>query len=290
MTSVNDLLNKGLTPQEFMAACVLLTYENDGVIRVRIEDVAALMTVSRATAHRSIQGIVEKGILIRCGNGVYALPAAHQGIPQVRQEVSLVRQEISQVRQTGYVEKADRTTSDHRSIREPNGSLISRGTPEKGITRIVPIYYETDDGDHLAGVGRPENHLHRKRPTRAERRETLKYHRLTPRDKWSLAHVVKEFRHRMASERPDLLGGGTNGAEMTIVLQKWSKDHGLSIADMASAVDRFFEDAAIIASLTETPPAYRRFLSFLQHNYREITRSQVSDDWVTSLDTQMEAL
>ena len=290
MTTVNDLLIKGLTPQEFMAACVLLTYENDGVIRVRIEDVAALMSVSRATAHRSIQGIVEKGILIRCGNGVYALPAAHQGISQVRQEIPPVRQEISQVRQKGYVYKDDKTTSDHRSIREPNGSLISRGTPEKGMKLIVPIFYETDDGDHLAGVGRPENHLHRKRPTRAERRETLKYHRLTPREQWSIAHVVKEFRHRMTSVRPDLLGGGTDGANMTIVLQKWSKDHGLAIMDMATAVDRFFEDADQIASLTETPPAYRRFLSFLQQNYREITRSQVSDDWVISLDAQMEAL
>jgi len=154
----------------------------------------------------------------------------------------------------------------------------------------VPIYYETDDGENLAGVGRTEKRSHRERMTRAERRAALKYHRLTPRDQWSVAHVVKEFRHRMATARPDILGGGTDGSTMTVVLQKWSKDHGLSVTDMATAVDRFFEDIETVTSLTETPPAYKRFLHFLQQNYREITREEISDDWVSSLDAQMEAL
>jgi len=290
MTSANELLNKGLTPQEFMAACIIFTHEREGVIRVRIEDVAASMSVSRATAHRFIQGIVDKGVLIRSINGVYAVPQEHQGVPQVRQEVPDMRQKVSPVRQKGYVYKDDMSTSDSGSLGEPNGSPTSRGTPEKGTTRIVPIYYETDDGENLAGVGRTEKRSHRERMTRAERRAALKYHRLTPRDQWSVAHVVKEFRHRMATARPDILGGGTDGSTMTVVLQKWSKDHGLSVTDMATAVDRFFEDIETVTSLTETPPAYKRFLHFLQQNYREITREEISDDWVSSLDAQMEAL
>ena len=285
--TVDELLSMGLTPVEFTAACVMLTRADGDVVRASVDQIAGTMNCSRSTAHRAVQNLISRGLFQRVANGVYLVHGVKAKVPPTGQEVPPVGQKVSPAGQRGYVYQDDMTTSRHMSIEEPKGSSISGGTPLKGMERELPNNY-IDDGDGLFGVGRTSPPPARK--TRHSRKRDLKYHRLTPREQWTVAFVAKEFRHRMTLARPDILGGGVDGASLTKVLNLWHREHDLSVEDMVTAVDLFFENAETIAALSETPAPYRIFLRFLQTQYRSITASQITDDWIASLDAQMETL
>jgi hypothetical protein len=143
---------------------------------------------------------------------------------------------------------------------------------------MVKIDY--DDGDHLSGVGLTEPKSQPKKT-----KQDIRFHRLIPKDQWDTRIFVKEFRQRLYETRPDILGGGTDSRDMTIVLNLWRKNHGLSMPDMLTAMDLFFAEQA--KTLRETPKPYKVFLKFLQNQYRGIMSSD-DDDWLESLDDQLE--
>jgi hypothetical protein len=151
--------------------------------------------------------------------------------------------------------------------------------------------FDFDDGDDLTGFGlleeRPGKKV-RRRQGREERRYALKYHRTIPREEWDMGHVVKEFKHRMAMARSDILGGGTDHLALTKTLHLWSVDHDLTLMDIIAAIDLFFTDPVRVAALSERPMPYKVFLSFLQSHYRDSSTVSDNDDWLAGLENQMD--
>lgn len=282
MLSVEPLLHMGLSPQQFMAACVLLESLDGDTAQASIEDVASALGSSYSTAARVVNSLVEIGVFLRPMRGVILLPQLSPVRVQTSNDVdtTLTGENSKYVQQT-------RVTSSHMTLalEEPNGSSNLGAAPPttKGI-HIMPI--SIDDGDDLGGVGmtEPRKIAPKKRP----RKEIVKFHRLTPREQWDMTLVAKEFRHRLTLARPDILGGAGDGKSLTAALNKWQQDHGLTPMIAADAVDSFF-DSDVVSTLKESPSPYQVFLRFLQKNYRSIARSDIDDDWLSSLDDQMEA-
>lgn len=285
MYTVNDLLKMGLAPAEFTAACFLCTRSQDGIIHVKTQEVADLLQVSYSKAAKVLAELVEKGIFLRPGRGVFAVHTVNTELSVVRDSGNKLS--VQRVLRSVYVDDmVDMSTR----LEEETDVSSSRGAsaPEDRV-RVKVMRFSYDDGDDLAGVGKSEDRPTAAR-TRADRKRDLKFHRLTPRDQWDATFVVKEFRHRMAYARPDILGGGVEGRNMITVLRMWERDHGLSVLDMATAVDMFFDNTDLVAGLKETPQPYRVYLRFLQEQYRTITAANIDDDWLASLDAQMEEL
>lgn len=278
MTTVNDLLAMDLPPMEFKAACFMLTHDDHGVVRMETQMVADVLKVAPSTARKVIANLVEIGLFTRPSRGVF--------LTTERSVESVSTDERSVASDLRYVQVADIATMSYGSKEEPDGSSFSGGSaPVKGMkgVQIMPIDY--DEGDDLGGIGFIGERPAKTKPSR--RKRDLKYHRLTPRDKWDMAYVVKEFRHRMTLERPDILGVGVDSRSFLVVLNTWGRDHDLSPQDAATAVDLFF-DSDIVQTLKETPAPYKVFLQFLQDQYRTILSSTLDDDWIASLDKQLE--
>lgn len=285
MYTVNDLLTLRLTPNEFMAATYILTQTQEGTARISPENVAKVLGCSYPTAVRVVSSLVEKGVFSRPKRGILEVHTVkdERSPVIVADEVTITsdRSRVSHV--------VDMVDMRHVSLVEPDGSTNSGGTPQSAVQKtmgkIMPISY--DDGDDLGGFGLTEPRTQQK--TRTQRKRELKFHRLVPREDWQMAHVVREFRMRLVHARPDILGG-TDGHRMQAALSTWKSDHGLTPQDAATAVDMFFDTPALVADLKENPAAYKYFLRFLQTQYRAIQASEVTDDWLDSLDKQLEEL
>ena len=279
MMTVNDLLALDLPAQEFKAACYMLTHVDGDVVLMDTANIAALLHCSTATARRVIANLVEIGLFVRTSRGVFLL----QDPNKKRSQVSGTTDERSLVSDLRLVYVASNVDSSTSALVETNVSTNLGGfAPMKGGI-VMPIEY--DEGEGLFGVGMSEP---RKEAKRHSRKKNLKFHRLTPREEWDMAFVAREFRHQMFLSRPDILGGGTDSRALVTVLSMWKNDHGLTVLDAAAAVDMFFSDTTTVSQLKETPKPYSVFLRFLQDRYRILLASTVSDDWLASLDAQME--
>ena len=281
---IKDLFALGLTSQEFHAAAYMLGHARFGRIDMPTSNIAEVLQCSEVTARRVLVKLVEIGLFIRPSRGVFFV----EKVQPKRSPVIVSTDKRSPVIENKYVYVDDIVTITTSKLVEPNGSTNLGGCAPlmgKMKVRIMPIEY--DDGEHLGGVGKPDTPT-AKENRRAKRKRDLTFHRLVPRDQWDTAFVVKEFRHRMAISRPDILGGGVNGHTMLTVLRTWERDNGLSVQDMATAVDQFFDSSGMVPTLSEKPHAYRVFLSYLQGQYRTILASDITDEWIDSLDKQME--
>lgn len=285
MYTVNDLLKMDLAPAEFKAACFMLTREEYGVVRIETSSIADLLNCSPATARRVLANLVETGLFTRSSRGVFMVLDGSNKRSLVSDSAT-ERSLVSETRLVYVDDMVDMSTG----LEEETDVSSSRGAsaPEDRV-RVKVMRFNYDDGDDLAGVGKSDDRPTAAR-TRQSRKRDLKFHRLTSREDWDVSFVVKEFRHRMSSARPDILGGGVDSRAMNTVLRMWQRDHGLSVLDMATAVDIFFENADLVAGLKETPGPWRVYLSFLQEQYRTITAANIDDDWLASLDAQMQEL
>jgi len=294
--TVNDLLRMRLNPEQFMAASIVIARQTAGTSSLRINDVAEVMGCSRSSAHRALKSLIELGLVKKVSNGVYIFHSvkmrphrAEPEIPRAGKVFPIGGKNIPRVGKTGYVYQDDKTTSRQGSLEETNVSSNSGGAPLKG--KRSSMNFDFDDGDDLTGFGlleeRPGKEV-RRRQGREERRYDLKYHRTVPREEWDMGHVVKEFKHRMAMARSDILGGGTDHLALTKTLHLWSVDHDLTLMDIISAIDLFFADPVRVTALSERPMPYKVFLSFLQNHYRDSHTVSDNDDWLAGLENQMD--
>lgn len=270
----SDLFKYDLTPREFMAACFMLACSREGVSRVRTEEIQELLHCSRATAYRTLSELVEKGLFAHPSAGVFIV----NDVSVQRQTVSPMRQTVSPVRQNQYVYVAD---YDHKTNSHATDLLrksVGVRAPLRGDIE-VRYDYENEGGD-LLGIGaidRPDP-----KPKR-NRRSEIKYHRTVPREHWGMDHVAKEFRHRLATMRPDL-AMDSNSKELLQVLRVWQGSYGVTVMEMADAVDRFWEDPQSVRS---EPAPWRQFLQVAKvKTYR--TSGEWSEEELAALDEEFE--
>lgn len=281
MISINELLDLDLTPMEFKTACWLLTVEQAGVIHATSAETAAALSCSEPTSRRVLAELVRKGVFVRLRRGAFAVRVNdHERAKTITDD-----RKGSPVIPPKYV-YVDYMAVSHKSLVEPNGSTNSGGfAPVKGEEQqdMGRYDYETE-GDDIGGIGLTEE-----RPaTRVKsRKEDLKFHRLTPRSEWDMMFVAKEFRHRVLTDRRDLLGGGRiDTRRLNVVLRKWQRDHGLTPQQAADMVDQFFTDPDRVTALGTHDPL-GVLLRFMQDTFPTLLASEITDDWLDELDEQV---
>lgn len=280
MISINELLDLDLTPMQFKTACWLLTREREGVIYATSPEAAEALSCSVPTAKRVLAELVGKGVFVRLRRGSLAVRARdHERSKRITDEPK-----GSPVIPPKYV-YVDYMAVSHKSLVEPNGSTNSGGfAPVKGMKKKLGRYdYETE-GDDIGGVGLTED---RPVPRRRSRKDDLKFHRLTPREEWDMVFVAKEFRHRVLTDRRDLLGGGRiETRRLAAVLNKWRLDHGLTPEQAVDMVDQFFTDPDRVTALGTHDPL-GVLLRFMQDTYPVLVASEITDAWLDELDEQV---
>lgn len=260
----SDLFAYDLNPSEFMAACYMLASARDGVVRMHADEVAQVLKCSRASAYRVLSGLVDKGLFARPTSGVFLV----NSVSPVRQEVPPVSQSVSPVRQNRYVYVADYGYRSSGLATDLLRKSVGVQAPVKGDIELRYDY--ESEGDDLFGIGAID------RPTpkpKRNRRAEIKYHRTVPREDWDMTHVAKEFRHRLATMRPDL-SMDSDTPRLLEVLRVWQGQNGVTPQEMAATVDNFWNDADRARTMRAEPAPWRQFLQFAK-----VKTNRSSGEW-----------
>lgn len=248
----SDLFAYDLTPSEFMAACFMLACAREGVVRVRTAEIEAVLKCSRATAKRVVASLVDKGLFARPANEVFIVNAGKSGSPMspAGSPVSLAGSPMSPER---YVYVADYGYRSSGPATDLLRKSVGVQAPVKGDVELRYDY--ESEGENLFGIGAIDRPA--PKPKR-NRRTEIKYHRTVPREDWDMTHVAKEFRHRLATARPDL-AMDSDTPRLLEVLRVWQGAYEVTPQEMAEAVDRFWEDPS---KVRPEPAPWRQFLQF----------------------------
>lgn len=243
-----DLWDYGLTPQEFMAVHYLERVSG----RASGREIAERLDVSRRTGERILSSLADKGLIQRLGNARYVLL-------WMAQNASPMTQIASPVSQT----KVLSTTSSTKAVLVDMSSDISTSAarPFQGdhIEKRFPM------ADDL-----PPGRISPPKPDAPKQRlftKVDKYHRLTqPREEWGIAHLVKEFGIRSQHAFPDSIYV-VEGRQLSSVLAMAQRDYGLSVTQLMTAMEQFFEHHAKGVPDHTSPTRY--FLAYLKDYIRQ---------------------
>lgn len=283
--SVNDLLDMGLKPVDFKAACYVLTRSDHDLAVIPTKDIAAILDMTERQARRVIQSLIEAGLMTRVQRGVYRIH-----MPEERTSVSY----------EGTSGDHERTpvsvllpVSSHMTIdlvtKTPNGVLVGRSAPPKGYTttkgNTVADGYDADDVSDLGGVGHIRS---ADRPSkRRSRPATPQFHRSVPRSEWDMNFVAKEFRHRLHPfvVQRNLIGAG-GGKSLPAALRRWEAEYGLTPQEAATLCDDFFDDERQAARISNSVEAYRQWLQYIKENFDRVHIGDVEDADVARVASQ----
>jgi len=243
-----DLWDFDLTPQEYMAAHFL---ERTGG-RVSGREVAERLGVSPATGRRILASLAEKGLIQRLGNARYAL----LWVSEKRPPVSELRSPMSV---SNLVSSS--TTTKAVLVDVPSGTSTSAARPSEG-TYIEKRLRMADDLE--PGRLKPPAP---KKPKRTLFKMPDKYHRFTqPREEWGIPHLVKEFGIRYQHAFPESIYV-VEGKSLSSTLAMAQRDHGLSINQLLTAIEQFFEHHTDRVPDNASPTRY--FLAYLKRYIRQ---------------------
>lgn len=241
-----DLWDYGLSPQEFMAAHYLEKVAG----RASGREIAERLDVSRRTGERILSSLADKGLIQRLGNARYVLL-------WMAQNASPMTQIASPMTQT----KVLSTTSSKSVLVGMSDDIpTSAARPSEGdhIKKRFPMADDLEPG--------------RLKPTtpKKPRRAPLKvdkYHRITqPREEWGVPHVVKEFGIRYQHAFPQSIYL-VEGKSLSVMLNWCASHFGLTVPQMLTAVDQFFEHHASEVPDNASPTRY--FLQYLKDYIRQ---------------------
>lgn len=281
--TVNDLLLLRLDPQEFMAACYILTQTDHDLAVVKTSAIAQVVGVTDRQARRLVARLIEAGVLTRVQRGIYRVQHPGKGTGESAEKDTVVPERTGEsVSGSVYSHMA----IDDMATKTPNGVLVERSAPVKGykILRgsIMPISY--DDGDDLGGFGLTEP---RRSASKRSPSKPPKFHREVPRSDWNMRYVAKEFRHQLQPHamRLRLIGGGGDD-KLVKALMTWQGQYGVSVEDAATLVDDFFADPSETGRLCNEVDAWRQFLIYAKRNVDRLRDAVVDEDYLASLDAQ----
>ena len=241
-----DLWDYGLSPQEFMAAHYLEKVAG----RASGREIAERLDVSRRTGERILSSLVDKGVILRVRQARYALL-------WMTQSASPVTQSASPMTQT----KVLSTTSSKSVLVGMSDDIpTSAARPSEGdhIKKRFPMADDLEPGRL------------KPKPPEKPRRAPLKvdkYHRLTqPREEWGVPHVVKEFGIRYQHAFPESIYV-VEGKSLSVMLNWCASHFGLTVPQMMTALDQFFDHHASKVPDDKSPTRY--FLQYLKDYIRQ---------------------
>lgn len=251
-----DLWSLGLTPNEFMTFCYLISRRG----RVTGSEVAEVTGSSSATGRRTLSQLEARGLISRTSRGQFEIL-----------ERSLVSVERSLVSETFSV-LLTTSSSNYMPLSVPNGTDKGGacGAPDQPLIKdevlmVAPGRLSDEDPRSFADDLSEEI----TRPKKA-RREPSKFHRENdPIETWTVAHVVKEFQIRIYQALPDYLYP-VDGRQLAQTLGRLHRQNGVTVQQMISALESFFTDEVQRVPHNSSPMGY--FLKYLdQHRRQELT-------------------
>jgi hypothetical protein len=222
----------GLTPSEFMAASYLKEVSG----RCGPSELADVMSVSVATAKRTIQSLVDKGLIERLSRGRYAILWMSPEGSSVSLEGSPVSlsPEFCDVYMTT-------STSQHDCIEVPNGTSIQGGGPPLEVYEVkgFPVADDLPPGK-LSLTPDPEP-----RRRGGTHKSAMRGWREDPREDWTIEHVAREFVMRVHEHNRDrkwsALPMYPNGKALRHALRDAHREQGTTVEEMLAAMDLFFQ-------------------------------------------------
>lgn len=257
-----------LTPDEFMAYHYIQTREFRGESYVRTSDLAPILKCTDRTARRVVASLILKGYIVRLARSLYSL------VP--------------------FEDTSDRNGHSKASKLEELPSNTSNEVLQGAEIRPTSIggievkYY--DDDSNLGGVGLVEPKV----PSVTKKTATTKYHRTVPRSQWTMQHVGKEFRLRLAqlnrgqidSWRSPVIGAANEATRLVQALYKWQSEYGITPEEAATLMDEFFESDDIQRMSNEFPP-YRLYLQYVKVNIDKLRTRAVTSTVMTEIEEQV---
>jgi hypothetical protein len=263
-----------LTPQEFMAYHYIKSREYLGQSYTRTSDLAEILKCTERSARRVVASLVEKGCIKRLVRSLYVC-VPFGDIDDLKRDTSV----LSAHSIASKLVETPPNTSDE--------VLVGAEPRPVQIEGISVKYYDDDSG--LVAIGRVE-------PAETEKpsKSNIKYHRTVPRDQWTMHHVGKEFRLRLAqitrmdqdTWRSPVIGAASESTRLVQALYKWQHDYGITPQEAATLLDEFFESDDVRRISNEFPP-YRLYMQYIKVNIDKLRAKTVSSSHLEEVGGQV---
>lgn len=227
-----------LTPAERLALDEVTRFEG----RMTGSHLGEILGLSEASGRRILRSLVRKEALIYIRRGQYRLTAERSNMT-VERSPSIVPISTST------------STREQVLLPDPNGS-VSKGAPHPRMGSGTPGKISDTSGDGWDEFDPGDRAPKRKRKPKGK----LRMHRLTPREEWTMKHVVQEFALRAHYAYSDRLYP-SDGRTLTPALNTAAAEKGLTPQIAADAVDSFFDSE----TNTQIPPDVSPTNAFLKY-------------------------
>jgi hypothetical protein len=260
----------GLTPSEFMAASYLKEVSG----RCGPTELAQVMSVSVATAKRTIQSLVDKGLIERLSRGRYEI----LWVSPERSTVSLEGSPVSLSPDFTDVYMTT-STSSHDCIEVPNGTSIQGGEPPLEVYEVkgFPV---ADDLPPGKLTPTPDPAPRRRGGTH---RSAMRGWREDPREVWTIEHVAREFVMRVHEHNRvqtwHALPMYPDGKALRHALRDAQREQGTNVADMLAAMDLFFQKPP-------RAPESKSLVGHFMHAVSNYRASLIGDDLLQELEDE----
>lgn len=242
-----------LTPAERLALDEVTRFEG----RMTGSHLGEILGLSEASGRRILRSLVRKEALIYIRRGQYRLTAE--------------RSDMTAERSPSIVPISTSTsTREQVLLPDPKGSvskgashpLMGSGIPGKISDGSGGGWDEFDPGDR---VRKPK-----------KRKGKLRMHRLTPREEWTMQHVVQEFALRAEHAYPER-NYPSDGRKLLPALNTFQAYKGLTPGEATNVVDSFFSSPSSKIPPEVTPTeAFLRYLE--QWNIARLQGLKVIED------------
>lgn len=242
-----DLLDCGLTPQEFMAAHYLQRVSG----RASGKEIAAHLDISERGGRRVLVSLAEKGLIQRVRQGRFVLLWLAESRPRVAESRPRVTES-----------KVLSTTSSKSVLVDMSNDISTRAARPIEGTHIKKRFPMADDLE--PGRLKP---IAKKPAKRTLFNKPDKYHRLTqPREEWGIPHLVKEFGIRYQHAFPESVYV-VEGRKLSSTLAMAQRDYGLSVVQLMTAIEQFFDHRS--KGVPDNVSPTRVFLAYLKEYIRQ---------------------
>lgn len=265
-----------LTPDEFMAYHYIKSREFRGQSYTRTSDLADILKCQERKARRIVASLIQKGCIRRAMRSLYEVVPFEDSV-----DLKTVSTDLSAHSKASKLEDMPSKTS--------NEVLQGAEYRPESTGGIVVKYY--DDDSQLGGIGQLEP-KQVKKP--AKTAKSTKYHRTIPRSEWTMQHVGKEFRLRLAqinrgsadSWRSPVIGVANESTRLVQALYKWQSEYGITPEEAAILLDEFFESDDVSRISNELPP-YRLYMQYIKVNIDKLRARTVTSDVLEEIGGQV---